>query len=43
MTHEGKWQLVLTDEGKILAIPPQLDLFRKFSRQPARAPGTDTA
>jgi hypothetical protein len=26
MVHEGQWQLVKTDEGNILAIPPQLNL-----------------
>jgi len=29
MVHEGQWQLVKTDEGNILAIPPQLDLYRR--------------
>jgi hypothetical protein len=31
MAHEGKWQVVKTDEGKILAIPPQLDLYQRFA------------
>jgi hypothetical protein len=35
MAHEGKWQLVKTDDGKYLAIPPQLDLYQRF--RPARA------
>jgi hypothetical protein len=43
MAHEGKWQLVKTDDGRFLAIPPQLDLFQKFSPQLARGPGTTTA
>src|ERR1700736_3826916 len=30
MAHEGKWQLVATDDGRILAIPPQLDIFRNL-------------
>ena len=34
MVHEGKWQLVKTDDGHILAIPPQLDIFRRFARGP---------
>jgi hypothetical protein len=37
MVHEGNWQLVKTDEGQILAIPSQLDLYR----QRARGPGVD--
>jgi hypothetical protein len=41
MTHEGKWQLVLTDEGKIHAVPPQLDIFRQL--KPARARYTDSS
>jgi hypothetical protein len=43
MAHEGHWQLVKTDDAKILAIPPQLDIFGKFFRQPARGPGTSAA
>jgi hypothetical protein len=31
MAHEGKWQVVKTDEGKILAIPPQLDFNQRFA------------
>jgi hypothetical protein len=34
MAHEGKWQLVRTDDGKFLAIPPQLDIYQKFWRRP---------
>jgi hypothetical protein len=37
MVHEGKWQLVKTDDDKILAIPPQLDLYQQL----ARGPGVD--
>ncbi len=29
MVHEGQWQLVKTDEGNILAIPPRLDLYQR--------------
>jgi hypothetical protein len=32
MVHEGHWQLVKTDDGKFLAIPPQLDIYQKFWR-----------
>ncbi len=39
MVHEGKWQLVKTDEGKFLAIPPQLDIYEQL----ARGPGTEVA
>jgi hypothetical protein len=34
MVHEGKWQLVKTDDGKFLAVPPQLDLFEHRARGP---------
>jgi hypothetical protein len=36
MAHEGRWQLVRTDEGKMLAIPPTWDTF-------ALARGPDSA
>jgi len=32
MVHEGNWQLVKTDDGQILAIPPQLDLYEQLAR-----------
>jgi hypothetical protein len=42
MVHEGKWQLVKTDDEKILAIPPQLDLYQRgLSAGLARGPGVD--
>jgi hypothetical protein len=34
MVHEGKWQLVRTDDGQLLAVPPQLELFRYLARGP---------
>jgi len=34
MVHEGKWQLVKTDDGQLLAVPPQLELFRYLARGP---------
>jgi hypothetical protein len=34
MVHEGKWQLIKTDSGGILAVPPRLDLFQRLSRGP---------
>jgi hypothetical protein len=34
MVHEGKWQLVKTDDGQLLAIPPTFD-----SLATARSPG----
>ena len=34
MVHEGKWQLVKTDEGQMLAIPPQMDLYQQLARGP---------
>ncbi|HEY8802671.1 MAG TPA: DUF222 domain-containing protein [Candidatus Dormibacteraeota bacterium] len=38
MVHEGRWQLVKTDDGKFLAVPPQLDLFTA-----RRSPGHQVA
>ncbi|MHB8588682.1 MAG: HNH endonuclease signature motif containing protein [Candidatus Dormibacteraceae bacterium] len=38
MVHEGRWQLVKTDDGNMLAIPPHLDLF-----EAARSPGRQVA
>jgi hypothetical protein len=38
MVHEGRWQLVRTDEGKFLAVPPQLNLASA-----ARSPGHQIA
>lgn len=32
MVHEGQWQLIKTDDGRILAIPPQLDLHQRLTR-----------
>ena len=34
MVHEGKWQIVRTEDDKFLAIPPQLDLFTHHARGP---------
>jgi hypothetical protein len=34
MAHEGHWQLVKTDDAKILAIPPQLDIYQQLARGP---------
>jgi hypothetical protein len=39
MVHEGQWQLVKTDDGSMLAIPPQLDIYGRL----ARAPDSDAA
>jgi hypothetical protein len=38
MVHEGQWQLVRTDEGKFLAVPPQLDIYREIARRPGFIP-----
>jgi hypothetical protein len=38
MVHEGKWQLVKTDDGNMHAIPPQLGLFAA-----SRSPGNQVA
>ena len=32
MVHEGNWQLVKTDHGNLLAVPPQLDLYQHLAR-----------
>jgi len=34
MVHEGQWQLVKTDDGNLLAVPPRLDLFQRLARGP---------
>ncbi|MDQ2942907.1 MAG: HNH endonuclease [Candidatus Dormibacteraeota bacterium] len=34
MVHEAKWQLVKTDDGNMLAVPPQLDLHHQLMRRP---------
>ncbi len=34
MVHEGRWQLVRTDEGQMLAIPPTIDLYQQLARGP---------
>jgi hypothetical protein len=31
LVHEGKWQLIKTESGGLLAVPPQLDLFRQLA------------
>jgi Domain of unknown function (DUF222) len=38
MVHEGKWQLVKTDDGQMLAVPPTWDQLAT-----ARSPGTRVA
>jgi hypothetical protein len=38
MVHEGRWQLVKTDDGGVLAIPPTFDLYAA-----ARSPGGQAA
>src|SRR3984893_8077480 len=39
MVHEGRWQLVRTDDGNFLAIPPQLDLYGNLRDGLGRADG----
>lgn len=34
MVHEGRWQLIRTDEGQFVTVPPQLDLLSRFARGP---------
>jgi hypothetical protein len=31
LVHEGKWQLIKTDDGELIAVPPQLDLFERLT------------
>ena len=38
MVHEGRWQLVKTDDGQVLAIPPTFDVYAA-----ARSPGGSAA
>jgi hypothetical protein len=33
MVHEGKWQIVRTQDGQFMVIPPRLDIFQ-FARGP---------
>jgi Domain of unknown function (DUF222) len=42
MVHEGRWQLIKTAEGTILAVPPQLDLNQRgLLADLARGPDTE--
>jgi hypothetical protein len=34
LAHEGKWQLVRTEDGEIFAVPPQMDVFGQLARGP---------
>jgi hypothetical protein len=34
MAHEGKWQVVKTDDGGVVAVPPQLGIYQRFARGP---------
>jgi len=34
MVHEGGWQLIKSDDGQMLAIRPQLDLYQQLARGP---------
>jgi hypothetical protein len=36
MVHEGRWQLVKTDDGRMLAIPPQFDTYQQRARGPGK-------
>jgi hypothetical protein len=39
MVHEGKWQVVKTNDGAVLAIPPTMDMYQHL----ARGPGVNAA
>ena len=32
MVHEGKWQIVRTDVGQFVTVPPQMDIFQQRGR-----------
>jgi len=34
MVHEGGWQLVKTEDGEFLAVPPQLETLQYYARGP---------
>ncbi len=31
LLHESKWQLIKTDDGEMIVVPPQLDLFERLT------------
>jgi hypothetical protein len=39
MVHEGKWQVVMTGDGQVLAIAPTTDMFHHL----AQGPGVNAA
>jgi len=43
MVHEGKWQLVRADDGRMLAIPPTVTFGMKPDRDPPEAAEVDAA
>ena len=43
MVHEGKWQLVRADDGRMLAIPPTVTFGMKPDRDPPEAAEADAA
>jgi hypothetical protein len=34
MVHEGRWQLVKAEDGRLLTVPPTMDLFNRLARGP---------
>jgi hypothetical protein len=36
LVHEGKWQIVRTDDGQFHVIPPQLEIFQNLARGPGQ-------
>ncbi|TMG58350.1 MAG: DUF222 domain-containing protein [Chloroflexi bacterium] len=34
MVHEGRWQIVRTEGGQYVTVPPRMDLFRQLPRGP---------
>jgi hypothetical protein len=34
MVHEGRWQLVKTDDGQLLTIPPTFGFLAESARGP---------
>ena len=37
MVHEGGWQIVQVDGGRLRAIPPTLDFYQRLARGPSTA------
>jgi uncharacterized protein DUF222/HNH endonuclease len=36
MVHEGRWQLVKADDGRLVTVPPTFDFYKRLARGPGR-------